>query len=420
MPKLADVLFDDLRSSKKNINRIFSAGLLFAFIAHFYVVEPYFEYDRKEKTISESLIVEKRYHEELSSQPQKIIALSQGIDKLLDDFKQNTNNLPSKLNKIVSENIQFESSAAGGVRGYYRRNIVDEDDGYYPSGVTTPEDAVSYCIDNWFNKLINKLKDDLLALVKVSEITRNGDEYVNQAVDDIEEDFKGLEPGFWKYLDDENKGKVGIELQQAVESSIEVVRGWMSELKNKINDKIKNVNVSMNEIEKKQNKYNESKDKLNSRINSLQSPIGQIPVELREMIKLLPIILVGLLIAITVNLRKYDCLRIALQQELKKNSKTNINEGALQQFVFCWYLPPYKSIFPPVVLWFCIVFIICFFIRTVALIIPEYELFIHIDSDKVNYLMRNLFVSSYILGSMSILVCLWFIRRVINNTHSKT
>ncbi len=38
MPELIDVLCDDLRTVKKNMNRFLRGGLLFALLAHFYVV----------------------------------------------------------------------------------------------------------------------------------------------------------------------------------------------------------------------------------------------------------------------------------------------------------------------------------------------------------------------------------------------
>ena len=42
MPDLLDVLFDDLRDSVRRFNRLLGAGLLFAVVCHFCVVEPYF------------------------------------------------------------------------------------------------------------------------------------------------------------------------------------------------------------------------------------------------------------------------------------------------------------------------------------------------------------------------------------------
>ncbi len=116
MPKLADVLFDDLRSSKKNINRIISAGLLFAFIAHFYVVEPYFECMKREKTITESLNNEENEYKALLKQSQNIMVLNQEIDKLLSDFNGEIGNLSVTLDNLIDRDMTRNPSHAGCAR----------------------------------------------------------------------------------------------------------------------------------------------------------------------------------------------------------------------------------------------------------------------------------------------------------------
>ena len=44
MTQFFDIIFEDLRSSKRSVNRLLSIGILFALLGHFFVVEPYFQY----------------------------------------------------------------------------------------------------------------------------------------------------------------------------------------------------------------------------------------------------------------------------------------------------------------------------------------------------------------------------------------
>jgi hypothetical protein len=53
MAQLFDVIFTDLRSSKKSVNRLLSLGVLFALVGHFYVVEPYFHFKVQELELLE-------------------------------------------------------------------------------------------------------------------------------------------------------------------------------------------------------------------------------------------------------------------------------------------------------------------------------------------------------------------------------
>ncbi len=161
------------------------------------------------------------------------------------------------------------------------------------------------------------------------------------------------------------------------------------------------------------------KEKLDTRLKSLQSPLGQIPANLHDIIKLFPLILVGLIITITLTLRKINSLRIFFCRELKKDRRKSSDNASLHHLVHCWFLPPYKSILPIVVLGICVVAIIGIFYRSVSLVVGESELFVLPGSDEVNSMMQDLFIGFYIFGFLLILVCLWFIGRVINNTYSK-
>jgi len=60
MEQLFEIIFTDFRSSKKNVNRLLSVGILFAIVGHFYVVEPYFQYKIQENNATKALDVNKK------------------------------------------------------------------------------------------------------------------------------------------------------------------------------------------------------------------------------------------------------------------------------------------------------------------------------------------------------------------------
>jgi len=60
MKQLFEIIFTDFRSSKKNVNRLLSVGILFAIVGHFYVVEPYFQYKIQENNATKALDVNKK------------------------------------------------------------------------------------------------------------------------------------------------------------------------------------------------------------------------------------------------------------------------------------------------------------------------------------------------------------------------
>jgi hypothetical protein len=55
MAQLFDVIFADLRSSKKHMNRLLTLGILFILVGHFSVVEPYIYYKPMKVQIEKKL-----------------------------------------------------------------------------------------------------------------------------------------------------------------------------------------------------------------------------------------------------------------------------------------------------------------------------------------------------------------------------
>lgn len=435
MPELIDVLFDDLRSSKKNMNRLLGVGLLFTLIAHFYVVEPYFEYKEQEPRLKKSLDEKKKQFDQLSDQSERITNLSQNIktnqtniENKIKDFPQHLRGILSDIWKIFlsesSSNAQRSGPAQQSINTQKPANEIKklEDnsnmpfpvqqslqtqqsrfrkigDFFLPSEIATFNDGVHWYIETWFNNLLNDIREQIEKPIKQAKITSDMAEGIDlenvtkQGIKDIQKYIDKVEkenPNFWRnYSGPRSKLDVAQELQNEVKKSF----GLLEDKINMLVERLKEaVIVQKGELDKMNNdmkKLQDSKEELDTRLSTLESPLGRIPADLPDLIKLFPIILAGLMVIVTATLQKGNSLYIALWGEFKKGNNES-DYRVFRQHADCWYLPPYSSIFQPLVLGVCMTIIIGVFVRSFLLVIAEPGLFTSFTGEFESF-KRNLF-----------------------------
>src|SRR5574341_687994 len=194
MPQLYDVLLDDLRSSKKNLNRFLGAGILFAFIAHFYVVEPYFEYKEQEPRLKKSLEEKKIQFDQLSGQSERITNLSQNIktnqaniENKIKDFPQHLRGIlldlwnvflsgsssdtskrstPIQQSAPVQQSINIQQPVANMPFNVQQSGSIKIGDFVLPSDITTFNDGVHWYIETRIRKLNNDISEEIEELIK--------------------------------------------------------------------------------------------------------------------------------------------------------------------------------------------------------------------------------------------------------------
>ncbi len=103
MPQLFDVLFNDLRGSKRNVNRLMGAGIVFVLLCHVYVVEPYFRFKAQEKKAQETLRTVEDKREALWNQLQKTKQVSQSVRDALSRIQEEIAGYPDHLRKTLRE-----------------------------------------------------------------------------------------------------------------------------------------------------------------------------------------------------------------------------------------------------------------------------------------------------------------------------
>lgn len=469
MPQLFDVLFDDLRSSKKHVNRLLGAGLLFALIAHFYVVEPYFEYKKQEPRLKKSLDNKKIQFDQLSDQSEHITNLSQNIkanqttiENKIKDFPQHLRGILSDIWKVFlsepspgisnrSTHIQQPAPIQQSIniqRPAKEREKLENDsnmpfpvqqsmqiqqsrfikigDFFLPSDVTTLNEGVHWYIETWFNNLFNEIREgiekpikqakitsDMVGNIDLQDITKQGIENIQKYIDRVEKE----NPNFWRsYSGPRGKLDVAQELQNEVKRSFGSLEEKVNILVERLKEAVKVQKEELDKINNDMTKLQDSKEKLDSRLSSLESPFGRIPADLPDLIKLFPILMVGLLVTVTVTLQKSKSLYSVLWEDYKKNT-SEVDLKVFQRQTDCWYLPPYSSLFHPMALVILIAIIIGIFVRACLLVVAEPELFTSLTGESES-LRKNLFIGAYIAGALIILGCLWFIGKIFKEHNS--
>ncbi|GAB61872.1 MAG: hypothetical protein DWB56_08205 [Candidatus Jettenia sp.] len=463
MQQLSDILFDDLRSNKTKMNRLFGAGLLFALIAHFYVVEPYFEYKKQEPRLKKSLDNKKIKFDQLSGQSEHITKLSQDIKTNQANIKDKIKNFPQHLRGILSDIWKVflsESSPDTSNRSTHtqplapvqqstniqgtakEREKLENDsnmpfpvqqsmqiqqssfikigDFFLPSDITTFNDGVHWYIETWFNNLLNEIREgieepikqakitsDMVGNIDLQDITKQGIENIQKYIDRVEKE----NPNFWRsYSGPRGKLDVAQELQNEVKKSFGSLEEKVYILVERLKEAVKVQKEELDKINNDMAKLQDSKKELDSRLSLLESPFGRIPADLPDLIKLFPVLMAGLIVTVTVTLQKSKSLYSVLWEEYKKNT-SKVDLKLFQRQADCWYLPPYPSLFHPIVLVILIAIIIGIFVRACFLVISEPELFTSLTGEAQSF-RKNLFIDTYIAGALAILGCLWFIGKI--------
>ena len=412
MEQLFEVIFADFRSSKKNVNRLFSVGILFALIGHFYVVEPYFQYKIQERNATEALDVKKEQLNQLTDNLNSIKDVSQEASKTLNNIRERISNFPDCLRAVLPKIAQALRS--GLTFQHLQREAPSRfEEISLPPHITSFEAGVRWYIENWFNDVVNELKtkvvDPVLQLehgqkrLEASSLK----EKTHEAFEKLRTHLDGVDPEFWyRYEGSGGKVEVASELLGVVEESFGPVVSQVSDLLKKTEKMRENQEENLNTIHEELIKTQARIEKLESRINSLESPLGPIPLGLTDLIILFPLLIVTLVMMLTIALRKSGQLHIVLWREVRKG-KGDADSAVFQHYSDCWYLPPYASFTHPVLIFTWLAMITGIFVRASLLVSGELELFTSLDGE-VESLKRSVFAGAYIVGMVIIIASVWF------------
>jgi hypothetical protein len=170
-------------------------------------------------------------------------------------------------------------------------------------------------------------------------------------------------------------------------------------------------------IKKKSKETQKRKEKLEARLNSLETPLGRVPLGLIDLIVLFPLLIVMLIAMVTLAFQKSSRLYITLWREFKKD-RGDADSALFQQYSDCWYLPPYPGVIQPLLL---IALLVCsagIFVWSSLLVIGEPELFTSLAHELESF-RRSLFTGVYIVGALVIVGCVLIIRKTLRRISQK-
>ncbi len=382
MAQLIDVIFNDLRSSKKSVNRLLSLGVLFALIGHFSIIEPYFQYKAQEQTLLKQRDKVKEIGDSLGNIQQQVI-----------DYPGHLRNVKELIKNALWSHSSPDTLHIGEISLTIKNREFQE--------------AVGLYVENWFPHLMGQFKKpvselgNLAAVTDASKIIGKVLIMADEAVRNFQTELEILEendPEIWKDYTGPREAAATQLLQGVVEDAFGTIQNKIPALQTIMGDSLKKVESNLGQLE--------------PRIKSLVSKFGPFTVRLTDFIVLFPLFIVGLLVMITAVLHKSSCLYIALWRGFTKDNKA-IDRGIFLQFADCWYLPPYTCV-QPLLLIALLTVISGLFVRAgfLAILTDDAELFAFM-LPVVEFTTQNMFTGAYVFGTLVIVACFGLIVKTL-------
>jgi len=431
MSNYSSLLMNDLTAAKRNLNRLIKAGLLLTLVCHFYVIEPYFLYRAEEKSASERLEAGQARIRELSHQLAGLKEAVKGVHTGLEDTKERIRAFPDDLRAMLpllqrqlsSPRLsgRFEQNYQQSVSPdrQFQRNAPFERRGTLlnmPEEIKTFEEAVRWYTNQWFDGLIKELNEKVISPVLEIRTGSSNDtaeklsNLSKEAVRKVRHYIGTVDPDFWRSY---GGGKVPVArgLYEVVSEAFDPIYREIETLSVAIRNDIEERKATIEKIGKTLTKSRDLLKELESRLETLESPIGRIPVGLTDFIKLYPLLLAAVTAATAFYLLRSRNLYTALFEEYSKGG-SGLDEKTLKYQASCWYLPPFKNILNPLLLLTVVILFAGLFIRSVFLITGEPGLFASITS-RPDPLSKRIFITGYAFGALAITGSLWTIMRVL-------
>jgi len=415
-----NIFLNDFRSSIKSFNRLLSIGMVFALFGHFYIVEPYFRYtEGKRKILAKESQLKKGY-ETLNRKFIRVHAIRKEIDENLINIENEIQKFPTKLRENlqkIQRIITIDTSSSTSVL----QSDLSIDGMTLPEDINKIEEGVEWYIKKWLENLAAKIKKSLSELDKKLEeigitVTNDLDILIQNSVKEFEAFIDNIDMDFWRHYET-GKVRMSREMEKNFEKQFLPIRNKLSEWVNSIK---KDEEKRKEEIQNKKNEIDELIHKinnLNSKIQSIESPVGKIPLDLTDFIRIFPLLIVILFVLLTLRLQKTKRIQHTLSNEIEKNHKPKKEDEERfnhqhqhQYFTACWFLPSYQNRFQAIILKIALLIFFSIFLRSIWLIIEGPRLFSSIFMKQLP-IDTFVFFAFYALGTLVIIVCLWFIQR---------
>lgn len=413
MGQFFNIYLDDFRAAVKHFNRFLNIGLIFVLFGHLYIVEPYFRYKTMKTDASRKLEQLKPATDKLKKQLKEIRETRQGIRKSLTTIINDMNEFPMQLRGLIPEikNEWGRISVSTSTGMTTVQNIRGDKPGIVIEGIPIPadidEDPVGFFAKKWFGNTLEELEKEIIApAVKLQKNLAMDakDELIplgKTARENVHLFIEHLDPLFW--LNYEGKTDAARDFQWEIKKSFDPLVKKVSELLKQVETK---VGKQEKEVEAKETEIaslEESMKTLVSRIKAIESPVGGIPLDLSDFIRLFPLMVVILVMMLAAQLKKCKTISTALSKEIA-NEKNLRDSGDIGYLTRCWFLPPYRRTYAPVGLMFLYIVFLGAFLWSVFLIVERFGL-VSATAARVGEAVvpEVVFLAAYVVGGLLLL-----------------
>ncbi len=429
MDLLSESVLSDFKASKKEINRLFFGGLIFALFVQIYIVEPYFQFKHEEVALASSLASMESSVAELSKKAARIRKTAEGVKVALSDIRSRLEAFPSHLRRslpAIQEAVRLRTTDGRQGRqelgsgpsvsptvqqlspGISRSTAIPP----LPPGVTNYEEAVRWYINQWFEDLLNRLENEVVApfsrLSREQEglDTKGLENECQRAITEVREFVSSIHPDFWHHYGGP-RGKV--EVAQDIRKKIDDAFIPIEEKAYILLERTRELQASREkELKSRQQRLKETRNRVESlgkRIETLESPFGRIPLDLTNLMKLFPFILVALALIMALSLQQ-AARRKAILQILLGGYRRELPVAVIDYQQEAWFLPGKRSYLPKLAIAGWMIAISAVFLRAVWLIANTPHLF-HSTEVEIQAMTLKLFLLFCALGAGLLLVSSW-------------
>jgi hypothetical protein len=375
-------------------------------------VLPYFKYKSEEQKASHEIELLKMEQQKLTEQYTHYQGLSEKLKANLDNIKYEIHYFPDNLARSLSF-INSSGSNASPMQQQLQ-NLSSGNVLGIPDSITNYNKRVKWYINNWFDGIVQDINDQVvnpaielksdsgsIAINDLDTLTANAIRQINDYIATIDENF------WHSYYD--GKIPVARNLESVVEESFNPI---FTEIETFIKDTEHIQSNYRSELKKDSvaiAQFKVSIKKLEERIDSVESPIGKIPLNLVDFVQLFPILIIILIVMLTNYCIK--CMKLAanIKSALFK-TEIGKNNMSIQNITDCWFLPPYGNIFQILLLVISVLLIVGIYILSILHVINHSEMFISFTGAEES-LNRNLFFMAYGIGILIFFGCFWFIQK---------
>ncbi len=346
MAQLFDVIFADLRASRKSVNRLISTGLLFALVGHFYVVEPYFAYKQQERVVADQAKRGEVQIAELSRSLARITKLRDTSHQTLETIRGKIAGFPDHLARTIPVILQAISTRPASQTPMQQNAPATFGEIAIPSGIRTLDAAVPWYVATWFDGLLETLQAGVVGpIAELDTSVHDGGPNLQQlaetATTNVRRYLERADPEFWRSYEG---GKVPMarglqrELQQSFGPVEEAVKRLLLHTEESIRGQERSVAALRSDLAATQDRLKE----LVARLASLESPFGRMPVGIADLIRLFPLLVIAAVVMVVVSIQKSSLLAVSLWREFCKEDH-GVDRARFAAFTDCWYLPPYTG-----------------------------------------------------------------------------